>query len=447
MIGNKDQNPGNEEELFQVRGRELPPEELIMKCRGTGVLKTLQGSKEGDWDRTIKDWHMIETGSLENWGFVCTRRDQKRGSQFFSHLKDQGSKIGFRIEAPLVHVAETDRKDDINNAIASIFQNHYHNGVNTEMIFVLLPSRKADVYANVKLACMRRDRPVMSQCLLTSTIMADDKIAAVAFKVAMQMSCKLGGVPWQVKINLKNTMIIGIDTYHDTDRKGKNLTGFVSSYNKNATKWYSQTVQMCSKQEISDGLTHMMEGALEAWRYYNNNQLPDRIIIYRDGVGDGQLSYIHDHELPQIQTKINEYIGHGYDHEPQLLYIVLKKQINQRFFRMNENGEEDNPYPGTVVDSKITRRDMYDFLLVSQKVRQGTVTPVHYNVIYDSTLNLNADKIQMISYKLTHLYFNWPGTIRVPAPCQYAHKLATLIGDHIHTEITDVEFASKPFYL
>lgn len=68
----------------------------------------------------------------------------------------------------------------------------------------------------------------------------------------------------------------------------------------------------------------MMEGALEAWKYYNNNQLPDRIIIYRDGVGDGQLSYIHDHELPQIQTKINEYIGEGYDHEPQLLYIVLK---------------------------------------------------------------------------------------------------------------------------
>ena len=23
-----------------------------------------------------------------------------------------------------------------------------------------------------------------------------------------------------------------------------------------------------------------------------------------------------------------------------------------------------------------------------------------------------------LSYKLTHLYYNWPGTIRVPAPCQ-----------------------------
>ena len=29
-----------------------------------------------------------------------------------------------------------------------------------------------------------------------------------------------------------------------------------------------------------------------------------------------------------------------------------------------------------------------------------------------------------ISYKLTHMYYNWPGTVRVPAPCQYAHKLA-----------------------
>ena len=59
----------------------------------------------------------------------------------------------------------------------------------------------------------------------------------------------------------------------------------------------------------------------------------------------------------------------------------------------HQNGDEDNPYPGTIVDSKITRRDMFDFLLVSQKVRQGTVTPVHYNVIFDNT-NFDPDKHQ-----------------------------------------------------
>ena len=76
----------------------------------------------------------------------------------------------------------------------------------------------------------------------------------------------------------------------------------------------------------------------------------------------------------------------------------------------------------------------------------GTVTPVHYNIIYDTT-DLNADKFQRLSYKLTHLYYNWPGTVRVPAPCQYAHKLATLIGDHLHQEVADGNLCDKLYYL
>ena len=68
----------------------------------------------------------------------------------------------------------------------------------------------------------------------------------------------------------------------------------------------------------------------------------------------------------------------------------------------------------------------YDFFLVSQSVRQGTVNPTSYNIIKD-TSGLKPKHIQMLTYKLTHLYYNWPGTVRVPAPCQYAHKLAFLV--------------------
>ena len=59
----------------------------------------------------------------------------------------------------------------------------------------------------------------------------------------------------------------------------------------------------------------------------------------------------------------------------------------------------------------------YDFFLVSQKVRQGTVTPTHYTVVHDSS-TLKPDHMQRLAYKMTHMYYNWPGTIRVPAPCQ-----------------------------
>ena len=81
--------------------------------------------------------------------------------------------------------------------------------------------------------------------------------------------------------------------------------------------------------------------------------------------------------------------------------------------------DADNPAPGTVLDHSVTKRDWFDFLLVSKHVGQGTVSPTH--------TDLKPDILQKISYKLTHMYYNWPGTVRVPAPVQYAHKFANLV--------------------
>lgn len=73
----------------------------------------------------------------------------------------------------------------------------------------------------------------------------------------------------------------------------------------------------------------------------------------------------------------------------------------------------------------------YDFYLVSNVARQGTVSPCSYHVIYDDS-TLEADKIHKITYKLCHMYFNWSGAIAMPAPCQYAHKLASITGVAYH---------------
>ena len=52
----------------------------------------------------------------------------------------------------------------------------------------------------------------------------------------------------------------------------------------------------------------------------------------------------------------------------------------------------------------------YDFFLVSQSVRQGTVSPTHYNILYDS-VGWTPDQVQKLTYLLTHLYFNWQVSI------------------------------------
>lgn len=48
----------------------------------------------------------------------------------------------------------------------------------------------------------------------------------------------------------------------------------------------------------------------------------------------------------------------------------------------------------------------YDFYLISQTANRGTVSPTHYNVIYDDNA-LKPDHMQRLTFKLCHLYYNW----------------------------------------
>jgi aubergine-like protein len=80
----------------------------------------------------------------------------------------------------------------------------------------------------------------------------------------------------------------------------------------------------------------------------------------------------------------------------------------------------------------VTNQHRQDFFLIPQSVRQGTVNPVNFNVCVNTGLGLDMGKFQILTYMLCHLYYNWPGTVRVPAPVQYAHKLAFLVGQSLH---------------
>ena len=91
-----------------------------------------------------------------------------------------------------------------------------------------------------------------------------------------------------------------------------------------------------------------------------------------------------------------------------------------------------NPGPGTVIDCGVTLPDHHDFFLIPQSVRQGTVNPVNFNLCHDTGVGLNMDQYQKLTFWLCHLYYNWPGVVRVPAPVQYAHKLAFLVGQSLH---------------
>lgn len=113
---------------------------------------------------------------------------------------------------------------------------------------------------------------------MVRTLGNQTKKRAIVQKIIMQMNCKIGGSLWKMHIPLKNTMICGIDTYHE--KGSQSVSAFVASINGSFTKWYSKAIIQSRNEELSHGLTNALNKAFQSYASYNN-RLPERIIIYR----------------------------------------------------------------------------------------------------------------------------------------------------------------------
>lgn len=275
------------------------------------------------------------------------------------------------------------------------------------------------------------DRPVPSQVVTLRTIAPRPErssgLLSIATKVVIQMNAKLMGAPWTIEMPLRGLMTVGFDVCHSSKDKNKSYGALVATMDlKSSTRYFSSVTEHMKGQEVSDQMSLKMSHALRAYHVHHKT-LPERILFYRDGVGDGQLHQVVSTEVQFLKNQLDQiYKSNGRNEGCRMAFIVVTKRINTRYF-VNMR----NPEPGTVVDDIITLPERYDFFLVSQAVHQGTVSPTSYNVIHDN-MGLQADKLQMLTYKMTHMYFNWSGTCRVPAVCQYAHKLAFLVAESIH---------------
>ncbi|KAI8735952.1 piwi protein 1 [Biomphalaria glabrata] len=418
----------------EIAGRTLPAENLLMRNNRGEFLKISYEPREADWSRNMRNAGLLTAVNMDNWIIIFPRASSTLASDLSDCLSKVGRGMSMRINNPIA----IEMNDDRNESYLQAIRQNLNQSI--QMVVCVVPNQKKDRYDAIKKCCCI-DNPVPSQVVVTKTLQKKQGMMSVATKIAIQLNCKMGGEVWGAEIPLKGLMVIGIDTYHDSAHKNQSVGALVASLNKECTRYFSKTEYHPSKDELMRNLQPLMTAALR--KYHDvNKALPQKIILYRDGVGDGQLQTVFHSEQEQVMSALKD--TGGQDYRPGFAFVIVKKRIQTRLFAKEGNGI-NNPCPGTIVDQIITKPNWYDFFLVSQSVRQGTVTPTSYNVIYDDS-GLQPDHIQRLTYKLTHLYFNWQGTIRVPAPCQYAHKLAFLQGQTLHREFS-AYLSDKLFFL
>ncbi|XP_077281671.1 piwi-like protein Siwi [Temnothorax americanus] len=392
--------------LLEVPARVLPSQKLVF-------ARDMINCERGDWSRSMQRQQLLHCKELKNWVIIVNSRCNIQ--PFIRTLTNVSSAISFMLRSPHIECISDDRASTYAEVLEGILSQN-----TPDLVFCVVSNNRSDRYAAIKKKCCV-DRPVPSQVFLQKNVDGRN-VMSIATKVAIQMNCKLGGAPWSIDNPLKGLMTIGFDICHDSNTKGRDYLAMVATVDQKLTKYFSSVTLYNSSEDLADQLCVSVRKAVMAYRSYNR-ALPMYIVIYRDGVSEGQIQNVYENEVQSLRKKLEElYYGPNF----KMMFIIVTKKINIRLFDYKRN-----PQIGTVVDDVITNPLKYDFFLVSQQVRQGTIAPTSYNVIYDNT-GLDAETVQTMTYKLTHVYYNCSSTVRVPAPCHYAQKLSMLVGRFLH---------------
>lgn len=398
--------------LVEVTGNKLPGENIML-----GNNSKVPAGPNVEWNMNRAT--LLQPKPLNSWTLVVPSKWKRDSAAFVDTLTRSARGMNFPLGPPDIVELQRDAAGDYAKALTEVMARSQ-----PQLIMCAVANQRGDRYSVIKKKCCV-ERPVPSQVILCKNLADPKKSGPVATKVAIQMNCKIGGAPWTVDNPLKQCMVIGFDVCHDTANKSKSFGAMVASLNDTLSRYYSCVTPHSDGNELSNNFAINIVKALRKFQEVNGS-LPTRILIYRDGVGEGQLQYVYETELESIRHKLTEVYGSP---DFKMVFLIVTKRINTRVF----TPKPDNPGAGTIVDDVITDPEKYDFFLIPQSVKQGTVSPVSYNVLYD-TLNMPPERLQRMTYKLCHLYYNWSGSVRVPAPCQYAHKLAFLVGQSIHQE-------------
>lgn len=411
--------------LVEVPARTLRQESIMFRLDGEGV----PSGPEADWGQALHRNQMFKSVPLHRWYVVCERGKESLTKDFLGCVVQAARGMKFAVSEPRIATVQNDTGASYINLLTELLNE------DLQMVMCIVPNDRADRYSAIKRKCCV-ERALPCQVMKARTITPKNgnvrTLMSVATKVVIQLNCKLGGIPWMVKNPLSTAMIVGFDVCHDTNDKSKSYGALVATMYapKQVEPKYFSTIERHQRgEELSNFIGTGIAKALHSYQTsFGAGNLPRRIIFYRDGVGEGQLRGVVDFEVKKIKQHLTQIYANVKDFKPQLSVIVVNKRINTRLFMADRN-----PPPGTIVDDIITLPERSDFFLISQTVRQGTVSPTAYNVVHDES-GLTADQLQVYTSKQTHLYYNWCGTIAVPAVCQYAHKLAFLTAQYLHNQ-------------
>lgn len=318
------------------------------------------------------------------------------------------------------------------------------NGKLPDIIFVIMPRQDSTNYGAVKKTC-ETHIDILSQCMLGKHV--QKKSPMYVKNILLKVNVKLGGInntiskspSFQFFMN-QPAIIIGADVTHpNPGSKVPSIAAVVGSMDAMGYRYATSIRHQNSREEIIRDFAAMVKELLVSF-YRATKQKPMKIIVYRDGVSEGQFLHVLEHEVTAIKQACASLEA---TYAPPVTFVVVQKRHHARFFVTNERDADrsGNIPAGTVVDQGIVHPREFDFYLCSHGGIQGTSRPTHYHVLYDE-IKWSADMLQEFTYRLCYTYGRCTRSVSLVPAAYYAHLVAFRARFHTRESYDDWEAQS-----
>ena len=357
--------------------------------------------------------------------------------EFKKLLESDAAQCGLKLTALGAHLACSSRLESITENLTRMLSARF-------VVVILLE----DCYGSVKLVADRLG--LITQCVKMKKLERLPK--GYCQNLMLKINSKLGGTNHTLVSRLaggkmpassgavfqdppaslswifdKPTMLVGIDVSHGENMAStESVAAVVASMDGRAGQYAAHISVQGARVEIVSDLENAMTSLLTTFRQKNNSKMPSSIIVYRDGVGEGQFSQVTTTELSAIRGAV-ELMGYTTDNV-KILIVVCQKGHHTRFVYEDQiDGSKSfiNPCPGLCIDASggtdsIVSGKLNQFYLNSHAAIQGTAKPCKYTLVHDE-IGIKISELEILTYWLTYMYCRANKSVSYASPAYYAH--------------------------
>jgi eukaryotic translation initiation factor 2C len=412
-------------ELARINARILPSPTV---CYGSKSREAQFAPRDGKWD--LRDKSFVRGQTLVSWSVlvVSSRLRPQEVQAFVAELCNMCQKSGMNIQNRQPPLIPYDNRASMKDNLKQAFQAAGDAAQKMpQLILVILPDASSGRYGEIKTIC-ETELGIPTQCVQGKHV-GRPKPQYCA-NVAMKINVKLQGVNHHVSprqmtfVDREPTIVIGADVSHPriSDKTRPSVVSLVGSMDPNCAT-YAATLGF--QEDHTGPITEMGNLVCDLLRnfYRRTKCKPTQIILYRNGLSDGQFRNVRQHEISSMKRAI---VAMDKAYNPRITYIALQKRHHVRLFPLSQQAADrsGNCLPGTVVDKDITHSNEFDFYLQSHAGLQGTSRPTHYHVLHDDN-RMSSNDLQQLTYNLCYLFARSTSSVSYVAPCYYASLLCT----------------------